>query len=347
MADNAGDNGGEWMLIMTDADRKRAKKTDLLLPGRTPATNTSLHGNPSSSGWETRAKKTAIPLSKKTHTTVLNSNPSSRGWETLPKKSSVPFPTCRMTTKNNDPSPIGTKEWETLVTKHRELNDLLGAFDDLPEYPDEIEFASLVNRMYDFHHGPLPQKKSDMEDLSCVSESDDNDDNDESDSDDETEGAPISYKKGFIGEKVASVVVCTIDLQLQPKEGSYSIDEHRIMHLNVPSFEVCNPKKPSKVEKPNLVGGPCPGFVLQPLPGRPSVPCPYGILCRNTANSRWNKSQWLKCHGCTALQNNLSLNLTHHDKKYNSENYLKVILSNISARMKLVSILLTRLLFVL
>ncbi len=138
--------------------------------------------------------------------------------------------------------------------------------------------------------------------------------------------------------------MCTIDLQLQPKEGSYSIDEHRVMHLNAPSFEVCHPKKPSKVEEPDRVGGPCPGFVLQPLPGRPSIPCPYRILCRNTANSRWNKSHWLKCHGCTALQNNLSANVIHHDK---SENSLKVILSNIPARMKLVSILLTRLLFVL
>jgi hypothetical protein len=62
-----------------------------------------------------------------------------------------------MTTKNNDPSPRG-REWETLVTKHRELNDLLGAFDDLPDCPDEMsstQVASLVNRMYDFHHGPL------------------------------------------------------------------------------------------------------------------------------------------------------------------------------------------------
>ena len=163
MADNAGDSGGEWMLIMTDADRKRVKKTTpdtdsrrrnkLTLTGApSVTTNTSLHGNPSSSGWETCAKKTAIPLSKKTHTTVLNSNPSSRGWETLPKKSSVPFPTCRMTTKNNDPSPIGTKEWETLVTKHRELNDLLGAYADLPEYTAEMSstlqgIANLTNWM--------------------------------------------------------------------------------------------------------------------------------------------------------------------------------------------------------
>ncbi len=59
MADNAGDSGGEWMLIMTDADRKRAKKTPpdtdsrrrnkLTLTGApSVTTNTSLHGNPSS-----------------------------------------------------------------------------------------------------------------------------------------------------------------------------------------------------------------------------------------------------------------------------------------------------------
>jgi hypothetical protein len=185
---------------------------------------------------------------------------------------------------------------------------------------------------------------SDMEDLSYVAESDDNDDNDESDSDDETEGALICYKKGFIGEKIASVVVCTIDRQLRSTEGSYYIDGSSIMHLNAPTSVACHPKKPSKVEKPDRVGGLCPGFVLQPLPGRPSVPCSYGILCRNTTNSKWNKQQCLKCHGCTALQNNLSLNVIHHDK---SENSLKVILSNISARMTLISILLTRLLFVL
>ena len=67
----------------------------------------------------------------------------------------VPFPTYCTTTKNNDSSPSG---WETLVTKHtRELNDLLGAYDDLPECTDEMsstQVASLVNRMHDFHHGP-------------------------------------------------------------------------------------------------------------------------------------------------------------------------------------------------
>jgi tetratricopeptide (TPR) repeat protein len=63
---------------------------------------------------------------------------------------------------------------------------------------------------------------SDRKNLSCDAASDDNDDNDEfdSDDDDETEGAPIHYKKGFIGEKIGSVVVCTIDHQLLPKEGS-------------------------------------------------------------------------------------------------------------------------------
>jgi hypothetical protein len=181
---------------------------------------------------------------------------------------------------------------------------------------------------------------SDMEDLSCVSESDDNYYNDESDSDDETEGAPICYKKGFIGEKIASMVVCTIDRQLLPTEGSYYIDGSNIMHLNAPTSVALYPKRPSKIEKPDRVGGPCPGFVLQPLPERPSIPCPYGILRRNTTNSKWNKSQWLKCHGCTALQNNLSANVIHYDR-------IKVILSNISARTKFVSILLTRLLFVL
>ncbi len=184
----------------------------------------------------------------------------------------------------------------------------------------------------------------DREDLSCIAESDDNDDNGESDSDDETEGAPIHYKKGFIGEKIASVVVCTIDHQLLRKEGSYSIDGNRIMYLNASSFVACHPNNLSKVEEPDRAGGPCPGFVLQPLPGKPSVPCPYGILCRNTTNSRWNKSQWLKCHGCTALQNNLSVNVIWQD---NSKSNLKVILSNISARIKFVSILLTCLLFVL
>ena len=77
MADNAGDNGGEWMLIMTDADRKRVKKTTpdtdsrrrnkLTLTGApSVTTNTSLHGNPSSSGWETRAKKTDLLLPGRT-----------------------------------------------------------------------------------------------------------------------------------------------------------------------------------------------------------------------------------------------------------------------------------------
>jgi tetratricopeptide (TPR) repeat protein len=84
---------------------------------------------------------------------------------------------------------------------------------------------------------------SDREDVSCDAEIDDNDNNDESDSDgdDKTEGAPIHYKKRFIGEKIASVVECTIDHQLLPKEGSYSIDgkRNRIMHLNAPSFVVC------------------------------------------------------------------------------------------------------------
>jgi hypothetical protein len=57
-------------------------------------------------------------------------------------------------------------------------------------------------------HQSSQDSESDREDLSCVAESDDNDDNDESDSDDdETEGAPINYKKVFIGEKIASVVV--------------------------------------------------------------------------------------------------------------------------------------------
>ena len=319
MADNAGDSGGEWTLIMTDAERKRAKKNDLLLPGRTPATNTSLHGNPSSSGWETRAKKTAIPLSWRPPST--STGPHANTYGKLQGSSSD----CK----------VEDNTLATIRTMHRELNDLLGAYADLPEYTAEMsstlqDIANLTNWML---NKILSHKALDaLPGSSSIGK-------------DETKGAPISYKKGFIGEKVASVVVCTIDLQLQPKEGSYSIDEHRIMHLNVPSFEVCNPKKPSRVEEPDRVGGPCPGFVLQPLPGRPSVPCPYGILRRNTTNSRWNKAQWLKCHGCTALQNNLSANVIHHDK---SENKLKVILSNnISARTKFVSILLTRLLFVL
>ncbi len=115
MADNAGDSGGEWTLIMTDAARKRGGK--------------SLHDTDS----RRKNNLTLTGASSVTRNTmVLNSNPSSRGWETLPKKSSVPanpgtskmrvpFPTCRMITKNNDPSPRG-REWETLVTKHRELN---------------------------------------------------------------------------------------------------------------------------------------------------------------------------------------------------------------------------------
>jgi hypothetical protein len=134
------------------------------------------------------------------------------------------------------------------------------------------------------------------------------------------------------------VVVCTID----SKEGSYSIDGNRNMHLNAPSFVAClHPNKLSKVEEPDRAGGPCPDFVIQPLTGRPSIPCPYGILCRNTTNSRWNKSQWLKCHGCTALQNNLSLNVIWNDRQT-----LKVILSNVSALLKFVNILLPRFLFV-
>ncbi len=134
--------------------------------------------------------------------------------------------------------------------------------------------------------------------------------------------------------------LCTIDHQLLRKEGSYSIDGNRIMHLNAPSFVACHPtNKLLKVEEPDRAGGPCPSFVLQPLPERPSVPCPSGILRRNTTNSRWNKSQWLKCHGCTALQNNLSANVIWQDR-----NSLKVILSNISAFLKFVNIL--RFLFV-
>ena len=162
----------------------------------------------------------------------------------------------------------------------------------------------------------------------------------DNDNDDEIEGPQLRYKKGFIGEKIASVIVIAIDLQLKPREGSYYIDENSTMYLNAPSSVACHPKKPSKVEEPDRVGGPCPGFVLQPLPGRPSVPCPYRILCRNTTNSTWNKSQWLKCHGCMALQNNLSTNVIWPDKS-------KLILSNISARMTFVSILLTHLLVVL
>jgi hypothetical protein len=148
---------------------------------------------------------------------------------------------------------------------------------------------------------------SDREDLSCDAESDDNDD--------ETEGAPIHYEKGFIGAKIASAVVCTIDPQLLPKEGSYSIDGNRIMHFNVPSFVACHPKNVSQVEKPDRAGGPCPGFTLQVLPGKPSIPCPFGVSRRNVTNSFWNKKQWLKCHGCTALQNNLSLNVIWNDKR--------------------------------
>jgi hypothetical protein len=221
-----------------------------------------------------------------------------------------------------------------MVTKHRELNDILGAYADLPECTAKMsstlqDIANLTNWML---NKILSHKALDaLSGSSSIGK-------------DETKGAPIGYKKGFIGEKMASVVVFTIDRQLRPTEGSYYIDGSSIMHFNAPTSVACHPKKPSKVEEPDCVGGPCPGFVLQPLAGRPSIPCPYGILRRNTTNSRWNKSHRLKCHGCTALQNHLSANVIHHDK---SENNLKVTLSNISARMKFVSILLTRLLFVL
>jgi hypothetical protein len=114
------------------------------------------------------------------------------------------------------------------------------------------------------------------------------------------------------------------------------------MHLNAPSSVVSHPKKLSKVKEPERAGGPCPGFVIQSLPGRPSILCPYGILCRNTINSRWSKSQRLKCHGCTALQNNFSANVIWQDRSM-----FKVISSNISALLKFVSILLSRFLFVL
>ncbi len=39
--------------------------------------------------------------------------------------------------------------------------------------------------------------------------------------DDETEGAQLCYKEGYLGEKIASVVVVAIDIQLLPREGSY------------------------------------------------------------------------------------------------------------------------------
>ena len=76
------------------------------------------------------------------------------------------------------------------------------------------------------------------------------------------------------------MVVIAIDLHLKPREASYYIDENSTMYINAPSSVACHPKRSSRVEDPDRVGGPCPGFVLQPLPGRPSVPCPYRIFCR-------------------------------------------------------------------
>jgi hypothetical protein len=46
--------------------------------------------------------------------------------------------------------------------------------------------------------------------------------------------------------------------------------------MHVPRFEVCKLKRPSNVSVPKRDGGAClgPGFTMQSINGRPSIPCP-------------------------------------------------------------------------
>ncbi len=82
MADNAGDDGGAWKLIMTNADRKREKK-------RPPVSRRKINRNALDSKQPTIAGFFPSASSITTNTAMLPSNPSSRGWETQPTKRNV------------------------------------------------------------------------------------------------------------------------------------------------------------------------------------------------------------------------------------------------------------------
>ena len=113
-----------------------------------------------------------------------------------------------------------------------------------------------------------------------------------------TKGVPICYKTKFRGAKTATAVVWNF----AANDFCYTVEDG-IMLMNVPSFEFSEPRKLSQVTAPTNQGRPCPGFNIKEIDGSPNIPCPYGIIRMDTSNSKWNVKQWLKCRGCTKLQN--------------------------------------------